>query len=81
VVTICSASVALLIAVGVAGAGAALTGRPWLLSTIRVLGSALLFGYAGLAARRALRPPVITDGEAGIDVGGGRRRLPDVHVA
>lgn len=62
VVTICSVSDALLIAVGVAGAGAALTGRPWLLSTIRVLGSALLFGYAGLAARRALRPAAIADG-------------------
>jgi L-lysine exporter family protein LysE/ArgO len=62
VVAICSVSDALLIAVGVAGAGAALTGRPWLLGTIRVLGSALLFGYAGLAARRALRPTVIGDG-------------------
>jgi L-lysine exporter family protein LysE/ArgO len=62
VVTICSVSDALLITVGVGGAGAALGGRPWLLSTIRVLGSAMLFGYAGLAARRALRPPAIADG-------------------
>jgi L-lysine exporter family protein LysE/ArgO len=63
VVAICSVSDALLIGVGVGGAGAALTGRPGLLGTVRGLGAALLFAYAVLAARRAIRPPALTAGQ------------------
>lgn len=54
IVAICAVSDAILIAVGVAGAGAALSGRPWLLSAVRVLGAAALLAYGALAARRAL---------------------------
>jgi L-lysine exporter family protein LysE/ArgO len=61
VVGICTLSDAVLIAAGVAGAGAVLHGRPWLLQTARVGGAAFLFGYAALAAWRALRPPPIAD--------------------
>ena len=63
VVAICSVSDAALIAGGVAGVGAALTGRPWLLDVVRGVGVVGLLTYAALAARRALRGPV--DGAAG----------------
>jgi L-lysine exporter family protein LysE/ArgO len=62
VVVICSVSDAILIAAGVGGASAAVTGRVWLLTVVRVLGAALLFAYGALAARRALHQATITDG-------------------
>ncbi|HEX4011585.1 MAG TPA: LysE family transporter [Solirubrobacteraceae bacterium] len=58
VVAICSVSDVVLIAAGVAGVGAALAGRPWLLDAVRWLGVAALLAYGALAARRALRGPV-----------------------
>jgi L-lysine exporter family protein LysE/ArgO len=70
VVGLCAASDVVLIVAGVAGAGAALQGRPWLLDTVRVIGAIFLFAYAGLAARRALRPA-----RAPSDVGGSSRSL------
>ncbi len=54
VVLICAASDAVLIAVGVAGLGAAIVAVPWLLSAARWAGAAFLAVYAVLAARRAL---------------------------
>jgi L-lysine exporter family protein LysE/ArgO len=62
VVIICSLSDAVLIAAGVAGASAALAGRQWLLTTVRILGAAMLFAYGVLAARRALDPPALSRG-------------------
>lgn len=62
VVAICTGSDILLIAAGVAGAGAAFDGRPWLVQSVRLAGAGFLFGYAALAARRAIRPPA-TAGE------------------
>jgi L-lysine exporter family protein LysE/ArgO len=59
VVGICTASDALLIAAGVAGAGAALHQRPWLLQAARLGGAVFLFAYAVLAARRALHPKAL----------------------
>jgi L-lysine exporter family protein LysE/ArgO len=56
VVTICTVSDAVLIAAGVGGASVALEGRHWLLAVVRIVGAAFLFGFAALAARRALRP-------------------------
>ncbi len=56
VVVICAASDVALIAAGVAGAGAALAGRPWLLQVTRAGGAAILLIYALIAARRALDP-------------------------
>jgi L-lysine exporter family protein LysE/ArgO len=58
VVAICTVSDVVLIAAGVAGAGAALAGRSWLMEGTRVAGALALLAYAGLAARRALRPRV-----------------------
>jgi L-lysine exporter family protein LysE/ArgO len=57
VVVICAASDAILIAVGVAGVGAALGGQPDLMDAARVLGAGLLLVYGVLAARRALARP------------------------
>src|SRR5512142_3382803 len=57
IVVICVASDAILIAVGVAGVGAALGGQSDLMDATRVLGAGLLFAYGGLAARRALTGP------------------------
>jgi L-lysine exporter family protein LysE/ArgO len=52
VVAICAVSDVALIAAGVAGTGAALAGRAWLLTAARVGGAAALLVYAVLAARR-----------------------------
>jgi L-lysine exporter family protein LysE/ArgO len=57
VVLICIGSDAVLIVAGVAGAGALFTAVPWLTSAARWGGALFLFGYAVLAARRALRRP------------------------
>src|SRR5690242_5492948 len=59
VVAICAASDVVLIAAGVSGTGAALAGGPWRRDVARLGGAAVLLGYAGLAARRALDPPVV----------------------
>ena len=56
VVVICAVSDVILIAAGVAGLGAVVGHHHGLLLTVRVVGAAFLFGYAALAARRALRP-------------------------
>lgn len=62
VVVICSLSDVVLIAAGVAGAGAAVTGRHWVLIALRVVGAALLFAYGAVATRRAVREPTVTHG-------------------
>jgi L-lysine exporter family protein LysE/ArgO len=56
VVAICAVSDAILIALGVAGAGALLRGAPALVDAVRIGGAAFLLAYAALAARRAWRP-------------------------
>lgn len=56
VATICAASDAVLIVVGVTGLGIALQAVPWLVPAVRWVGAAFLFGYGLLAARRAWRP-------------------------
>ncbi|GAA0949242.1 LysE/ArgO family amino acid transporter [Actinocorallia libanotica] len=56
VVAICAVSDALLICLGVAGAGALLAAVPRLDTALRWGGAAFLTVYAVLAARRALRP-------------------------
>ena len=56
IVVICAVSDVILIAAGVAGLGAVVGHHHGLLLTVRVVGAAFLFGYAALAARRALRP-------------------------
>jgi L-lysine exporter family protein LysE/ArgO len=56
VVAICVGSDVALIAAGVAGAGAALTAVPSLITTVRIVGATFLLFYGLLAARRALRP-------------------------
>ena len=61
IVAICAASDAILIAAGVAGGGAALSGRPWLLTSVRLLGAAALLAYGALAARRALDRRMASD--------------------
>jgi L-lysine exporter family protein LysE/ArgO len=61
VATVCAVSDAVLVAVGVMGAGAALDAVPWLLAAIRIAGAVFLLGYGLLAARRALRPHGVLD--------------------
>jgi L-lysine exporter family protein LysE/ArgO len=58
VVAICVGSDLALIGAGVAGAGAALTAVPSLITVVRVVGAAFLLLYGVFAARRALRPRV-----------------------
>jgi L-lysine exporter family protein LysE/ArgO len=59
VVLICALSDAVLIAAGIAGLGAVVTARPATVTAIRWVGAAFLFGYAVLAAGRALRPSAL----------------------
>lgn len=61
VVALCTVSDAVLIAVGVAGAGAALGSGRWVLPVITIAGACFLVGYAALALRRALRPGTVAD--------------------
>jgi len=65
VVLICALSDAVLILLGIAGAGAVIQSAPVLLTVVRYAGAAFLFVYGLLAARRALRPAALTaDGPA-----------------
>ena len=59
VVAICAISDAVLITLGVAGAGAVIEGMPELADGVRIAGAAFLFGYAALAARRVWRPSAL----------------------
>lgn len=56
VASICAASDAVLIGLGISGIGAATEAAPWLVPVVRWLGAGFLVGYGVLAARRALRP-------------------------
>ncbi|MBC7290654.1 MAG: LysE family transporter [Actinotalea sp.] len=60
VVLVCALSDVVLIAAGVAGAGAVVEGRPVLLDVVRYAGAAFLATYGVLAARRALRREALT---------------------
>jgi L-lysine exporter family protein LysE/ArgO len=60
VVLTCAASDALLIALGIAGLGAAIADHPAIANTVRWVGAAFLLCYAAIAARRALRPGTLT---------------------
>ena len=56
VVSVCAVSDVVLIADGVAGAGAALDRAPGALTVVQWAGAAFLASYGALAARRALQP-------------------------
>jgi L-lysine exporter family protein LysE/ArgO len=60
IVMTCAASDALLIAVGIAGLGAAATDHPGAMTAVRWGGAAFLLGYAVIAARRVWRPAALT---------------------
>ncbi|KZX20231.1 LysE/ArgO family amino acid transporter [Rathayibacter tanaceti] len=65
VVAICAVADAALIVLGIAGIGALLESALWLLAVIRWGGVLFLLAYAGLAARRALRPGTLEGDPAG----------------
>jgi L-lysine exporter family protein LysE/ArgO len=69
IVAVCVASDALLIAAGVAGAGAVLDRRPWLLTGVRIAGAVFLFGYGVLAARRVVTAGRLRPNGAATDAG------------
>ena len=65
VVLVCVLSYAVLILLGIAGAGAVIEAVPVVLTVVRYAGAAFLLVYGLLAARRALRPAGLTaDGPA-----------------
>ena len=64
VVAVCAAADVAMIGAGVAGAGAALAGRPAVESVLTGAGAAFLLGYGAFALRRALRPSVLSIGDA-----------------
>ena len=59
VIAICAASDAVLIALGVGGAGWVFGEVPWLVEVVRYAGALFLLAYGLLAARRALRPQTL----------------------
>jgi L-lysine exporter family protein LysE/ArgO len=64
IIATCALSDAILIAVGIAGLGAAIADRPGAVTAVRFGGAAFLLSYAFLAGRRALRPAALTPTEA-----------------
>lgn len=64
VIVVCALSDAILIGLGVGGAGLVLERLPWLIEIIRWGGFAFLVGYGVLAARRALRPRALAPTDA-----------------
>ena len=64
VVMLCATSDLVLILAGIAGVGALVTAHPTLTAVARYGGAAFLIGYGLLAARRALRPAVLTPADA-----------------
>lgn len=65
VVIVCAASDLALIIAGVAGVGALVTSHPQAMTVARYGGAAFLIGYGLLAARRAIRPQVMTPSDEG----------------
>ncbi|CAN3126576.1 LysE/ArgO family amino acid transporter [Mycobacterium sp. smrl_JER01] len=64
VVAVCTVSDLLLIFAGIAGFGALIAARPDIVTITTYGGAAFLIGYGLLAARRALRPGVLTPADA-----------------
>jgi len=62
-VVICAVSDLVLIGLGISGLGAVLEQWPAAVGVIAAAGGLFLLGYGALAARRALRPSVMTVGE------------------
>ena len=60
VAILCAASDLVLIIAGVAGVGALVTSHPAVMTVVRYGGAVFLLGYGLLAARRAIRPQVMT---------------------
>ena len=60
VVLVCAVSDAVLILLGIAGAGAIIHEAPVVLTVVRFAGAAFLLVYGFLAARRAIRPAALT---------------------
>jgi L-lysine exporter family protein LysE/ArgO len=65
VVTLCTVSDVMLVAAGIAGAGALITAHPSALSVAKFGGAAFLTGYGISAAWRAWRPSTLTPSDAG----------------
>lgn len=65
VVLFCAAADFTLIAAGIAGVGALITEHPQLTTAVRYGGAVFLVGYGLLAARRAIRPTVLTPTDQG----------------
>lgn len=61
-VLVCMLSDIVLIGAGIFGIGAVITAVPAVVVVIRIAGAVFLIGYAGLAAKRAIRPGALTAG-------------------
>ena len=68
IVAICALSDALLILLGVAGLGAIITEVEWLLLVIEVIGGVFLCTYGVMAAKRAMRPHILTADTGGAPI-------------
>ncbi|MFF2844023.1 LysE/ArgO family amino acid transporter [Paenarthrobacter sp. NPDC057981] len=62
IVAVCALSDAVLIAAGVLGTGALITAAPAAVVVLRYVGAAFLVTYGLMAARRAMRPQSLTEG-------------------
>lgn len=63
VVLVCMLSDVILIGAGIFGIGTVIAAVPAIVVVIRLAGAAFLIVYAGLAAKRAFRPGVLTTGD------------------
>ncbi|ALE04177.1 amino acid transporter (plasmid) [Arthrobacter sp. ERGS1:01] len=63
VVLVCMVSDAVLIAAGIFGIGEVIKAVPAVVVAIRLAGAAFLLAYAALAAKRAVRPGALTEGQ------------------
>lgn len=63
VVLVCMLSDVILIGAGIFGIGTVIAAVPAVVVVIRLAGAAFLIAYAGLAAKRAFRPGVLTTGD------------------
>ncbi|WP_432542725.1 LysE/ArgO family amino acid transporter [Kineococcus sp. SYSU DK002] len=72
VVAVCVVSDVVLIAAGVAGAGALVQAAPGVLTWMRVAGAVFLLAYGAFALRRAWRPGALHADTSGSPVGAGR---------
>lgn len=69
VIAICIGSDIILMSIGIAGFGAIVENAPWLVTVMRIFGSAFLVFYGAQALQRVFKPSAMTESGAGSQKG------------